>query len=125
MNDWPDLLARTYDVVRAPVALLNERVLDRRTPCADWNLGQLFEHLIGAIDMFGRAAGAPACAPAPDASPLERYDAAVERNVAAWSAFTDGGTQLTLPYGDFPAELVVAMNQFDSLVHGWDLSAAL
>jgi quercetin dioxygenase-like cupin family protein len=30
-----------------------------------------------------------------------------------------------LPFGEFPAEVVVGMNQLDSLLHGWDLCAAL
>ena len=85
MNDWPDLLARTYAAVRRPVALLDERLLERRTPCSDWNVGQLFEHVVGTIAMFGTAAGASTFEPAPAASPLERYDVAVQRNLAAWS----------------------------------------
>jgi uncharacterized protein (TIGR03086 family) len=125
MSDWPDLLARTYDVVRTPVALLDERLLDRPTPCSDWNVGELFEHLVGAIAMFATAAGAPPVQPDITATAVERFDAAVQRNLAAWSAFTDHGSTLALPFGEFPADLVVAMNQFDSLVHGWDLSAAL
>ena len=125
MSDWPDLLVRTYAAVRTPIAMLDDRLLDRPTPCSDWNAGQLFDHLVGAIVMFGSAAGAGAIEGVPGASPLDRYDAAVERNLAAWSAFTDYGSTLTLPFGEFPAELAVAMNQLDSLVHGWDLSAAL
>jgi uncharacterized protein (TIGR03086 family) len=125
MSDWPDLLSRTYDVVRRPVAVLDDRLLDRPTPCSDWNVGQLFEHLVSAIAMFATAAGAPAVEPTPSASPLHRYDTAVRRNLAAWSALTDHDRTLTLPFGEFTAELAVAMNQLDSLVHGWDLSAAL
>jgi uncharacterized protein (TIGR03086 family) len=125
MSDWPDLLARTFDVVRTPVALLDDRLLDRPTPCSDWTVGELFEHLVGAISMFATAAGAPPAEATATASPLERFDAAARRNLAAWAAFTDHGSTLTLPFGEFPAELVVAMNQFDSLLHGWDLSAAL
>jgi len=124
MTDWPDLLARTYDTVRVPVALLDERVLDRPTPCAQWSVGEVFDHLVGAIHMFATAAGADAIEPA-SGTPLERFDAAVGRNLAVWSAFTDHGATLELPFGSFPSELVVGMNQLDSLVHGWDLAAAL
>ncbi len=125
MSDFPDLLAHTYDATRTPVALLDGRLLDRPTPCSEWTVGDLFDHIVGAIAMFGTAAGAPPFSPETGASPLERYDSAVRRNLAAWSAFTDHSATLTLPFGDFPAELVVAMNQLDSLVHGWDLAAAL
>jgi len=124
MTDWPDLLARTYDVVRTPVALLDDRLLERTTPCSNWSIGELYEHLVGAIDMFATAAGAPPAA-GDAASLLDRYDVAVRRSLDAWAAFTDHGAALSLPFGEFPSELVVAMNQLDSLAHGWDLCAAL
>lgn len=124
MTDWPSLLARTYDVARRPIALLDDRVLDRATPCSEWTVADLFDHLVEAITMFATAAGARPTE-AGTGSPLEVYDAAVRRNLDAWSAFVDQGAPLTLPFGVFPPELVVAMNQLDSLVHGWDLCAAL
>src|SRR4051794_1896361 len=51
----------------------------------------------------------------------------LSRRSPAWSqsGFSDHGRALTLPFGEFPSDLVVAMNQVDSLVHGWDLAAAL
>lgn len=124
MTDWPDVLSRTYAAVRVPVALLDAPLLDRPTPCADWTVGQVFEHLVRAIDMFATAAGAQPADP-DTGTPLDRFDAAVRRNLATWAAFTDHGSTLSLPFGRFPSDLVVGMNQMDSLVHGWDLAAAL
>lgn len=125
MSGWPDLLARTYDVVRVPVAHLEEALLDRATPCAEWTVGDLLEHVVGTLHMFATGAGAPdAGAPAAGAA-LARFDAAVARNLAAWRAVADPSATVNLPFGAFPAELAVRMNQLDSLVHGWDLAASL
>ena len=49
MTEWPDLLARTYDVVRDPVALLEEPLLGRPTPCSEWTVRDVFEHLLGTL----------------------------------------------------------------------------
>jgi uncharacterized protein (TIGR03086 family) len=122
---WPALLTRTYDLVRQPVALLDAPLLDRRSPCAEWTVGDLFDHVVEAITMFATAAGAPAEESAAPLSPAARFDAAVARNLAAWRTLADPTATLTLPFGRFPAEQAVAMNQLDTLVHGWDLAVAL
>lgn len=122
---WPDLLERTYDVVRVPVAHLDEALLDRATPCAEWTVGDLFDHVVGTLHMFATAVGTPAPDAPAGATPLARFDAAVERNLGAWSSLADPGKEVALPFGAFPAELAARMNQLDSLVHGWDLAASL
>ncbi|MGH3626620.1 MAG: TIGR03086 family metal-binding protein, partial [Sciscionella sp.] len=129
MTDWPDLLARTYDVVRVPVVHLDDRLLDRPTPCAQWTVRELAEHTIGAIDMFATAAGVappvPGVGGAVQGALVDRFDAAVARNLAAWQSLPDPAATLTLPFGELPAALVAGMNQLDSLVHSWDIGAAL
>jgi uncharacterized protein (TIGR03086 family) len=126
MTRWPDLLARTYDVVRAPVAVLDETMLDRQTPCVEWTVRDLVEHTIGAINMFASAAVGTAVADdTVEGALVDRFDAAVKRNLAAWSLPPDPARTLTLPFAELPASLVAGMNQLDSLVHGWDIGASL
>lgn len=129
MTDWPDLLARTYDAVRGPMAQLDDNLLDRPTPCALWTVRELVEHTIGAIDMFAAAAGGPPTASdvggPVEATVVDRFDVAVARNLAAWRSLADPGATLTLPFGELPADLVAGMNQLDSLVHAWDIGSAL
>jgi len=125
MTAWPDLLARTYDVVRAPVELLGEPLLDRATPCSEWVVRDLFRHALGTMEGFASAIGAPSVGAGVDAPPVERFDAAAARSVAAWHSVTDPTAVVTLPFATLPAGTVAAMNQLDVLVHGWDLAAAL
>lgn len=122
---WPDLLARTYDVVRVPVAHLDEPLLDRPTPCSDWTVRELAGHVVGTLHMFATAAGAPPPDDDGGAPLIDRFDSAASRNLAAWRSLADPPATVSLPFGDFPAELAAAMNQLDSLIHGWDLAAAL
>jgi uncharacterized protein (TIGR03086 family) len=130
VGDWPDLLARTYEVVRAPVAQLDDTLLDRPSPCTRWTVRDLVEHMIGAVEMFATAAEATSSATPVVGGPGEgalaaRFDAAVVRNLAAWRSLTDPHATLTLPFAELPASLVVGMNQLDSLVHGWDIGSSL
>jgi uncharacterized protein (TIGR03086 family) len=125
MTDWTDLLARTYDVVRTPVAQLDDTLLDRPTPCAEWTIRELFEHTIFFMDMFAASAGAPVEDGTVAGTPLERFDVAAKRNLAAWTSLADPSATLSLSFGDFPADLSAGMNQMESLVHGWDLAASL
>lgn len=125
MNDWLHLLERTYDEVRRPVAQLDDTTFDRPTPCTEWTVRDLFEHVVGAIDMFATAAGGRAPDSAADVAPLARFNAAVQNNLAAWRALDDPAETLSLSYGDFPAAVAAGMNQMDALIHSWDLAAAL
>jgi len=125
MHKWPDLLANTYEIARASIALLDDQLLRRPTPCSEWSVGELCDHLVGSIEMFATAAGAPPRGAAPEGTSLQRFDAAVERSLAAWRALDDTTGVLTLPFGAFPVEVVAGMNHMDSLVHAWDLAAAL
>jgi len=126
VGDWLDLLAGTYEVVRAPVTYLDETLLGRPTPCPEWTVRDLAEHTIGAMEMSAAAAsGAPTVGRGVEGTLVERFDAAVADNLAAWKSLPDWSSALTLPFGEFPADLVAGMNQLDSLVHGWDLGSAL
>lgn len=127
MDNWPDLLTETYDGLRPSIAKLDETLLDRPTPCAEWTLRQLVAHTVAAIEMFAVSAerGKPTAASPDGEAALERFDAAVARNLAAWRSLADPAATLTLPFGEFPAQTVAAINQLDSLLHGWDIGVAL
>ncbi|MGH8888636.1 MAG: TIGR03086 family metal-binding protein [Acidothermaceae bacterium] len=128
MDTWPDLLAETYDVLRPSIAMIDDTLLDRPTPCAEWTLRQLVAHTVNAIEMFAVAAerGEPVAASTEgEGAALERFDAAVRRNLAAWRSLADPTATLTLHFGEFPAQNVAAINQLDSLLHGWDIGVAL
>jgi uncharacterized protein (TIGR03086 family) len=118
-----ELLERTYELVRGPVALLDETMLERPTPCARWTAGELVDHLVDAINMFASATGASPVTE-DDGLPLVRFEAAARRSLAAWRD-TGEDTSIPLPFGVFPAPVARGINQLDSLVHGWDLAAAL
>lgn len=132
-EDKPDL-ATAAEQVEGVVNGVREADLPLRTPCEDYTVGDIVDHLMGLTLAFRIAAekaddpvtGTP---PAPGAANLDpqwrtelprRLDALVTawRDPAAWQGETKAGG-VTLP-----AEVMglVAMNEL--VVHGWDLARA-
>ena len=123
------------ETVRHLVASLTDDDLARRTPCPDYAVGDLVEHLGGLSQAF---AGAARKAPLPgseqggsgDASRLEdgwrdRIQANLEDLALAWreeGAF-EGMTKAG-PF-DMPAPEAAAVALNEVVVHGWDLATAL
>ena len=82
-----ELLDRALGYTRVVLAGVPGADLDRRTPCRDWNLGQLLAHMDDALDAFTEAAGGAVDVPARGWSPL-RVDRLQEKACAllgAWS----------------------------------------
>ncbi len=109
--------------------------LTRPTPCSDWTVRQLLDHMTTENLGFGAAArghGAEPTAWVGDPArqdPVADYLAATETLI---SAFAEPGVlerSFALPLlardRQFPGELAVLMQLVDSVVHAWDLARAL
>lgn len=108
--------------------------LGRPTPCTEYTVGDLLDHIAGVTIAFGGAAGkaggaAANMGPSGDAANLvpdwrssipRRLTALVDawRNPEAWSGMTRVGGQ------DMPAEVVGIITLGELVVHGWDLARA-
>jgi uncharacterized protein (TIGR03086 family) len=109
--------------------------LDRPTPCAGWDLRALLEHMTGQDHGLAAAVRAARTGGEVDVAafaprPLGPWPAAtvatgLEEVVAA---FTNGAeSPVLLPeFGArLPLPIVAGMHLVDTLVHGWDVAAAL
>src|ERR1700754_612946 len=114
MNTIRELNQRASDTVRQIVAAVRPADLGRPTPCADWDLRALLEHMIGQDHGFAvavqRDVGPEAFAPRPFDGPP-----APARPV------------LLAEFGDvrFPPDQVVGFHLIDTLVHGWDVAVSI
>ena len=126
---------RSVTGLRPVVDRVTPADLDRPTPCAGWDLRALLEHMAGQDRGFAAAVraaregddvGVSAFAPHPlGPSPAATIADGLDEVVAAFAAGADG--PVLLPEFDrrVPVPVLVQMHLIDTLVHGWDVAAAL
>lgn len=103
---------------------------DLSTPCHEWNVGELVNHMIGALVMFRDVAEHGECDPAIFGQDLIGDDAtkslvtAGHEAIAGWSAPGKIDGMAKLPFGEMPARFALQLPSMDMLVHSWDLAKA-
>ena len=101
---------------------IREGDVDRPTPCSDFTIGQLADHLIGSMASLGGMAGAEVISA--DAGTLEsRVAFAAQQALEAWHR---RGLEGTVKRGerDMPADLAASILSVELLVHAWDFAVA-
>ena len=105
--------------------------LDAQTPCEEWTVRKLIDHLLWGQAMFASgpagATIAPPDGPPPDLvgdDPAAQYEQARKETVAAYAA--PGVLEGMIPgfAGGAPAFVVLGIAFCDQLIHGWDLARA-
>ncbi len=121
---------RTLEDAERMVASVRPDELSKPTPCTDWNVRQLIEHMAGVNWAFAGAAGgqrpeggSPGAAPSGE-DPAGAYAASARAVLAAWRAPGTLERTLTLPFGQMPGAQAIGFNIGDQLVHTWDLAKA-
>ena len=106
------------------VAGITPDQLDRPTPCSDFTVRGVLEHMIGGATAF--AAAYRGAAPAePDVSdPLAGFGPALGDLVAAITAPGALDRTVAAPFGEVPGETFARFVVLDGLVHGWDMATA-
>ncbi|MFI2608105.1 TIGR03086 family metal-binding protein [Kitasatospora sp. NPDC018619] len=130
-----ELHARAMESAAGVVDGVRPEQLALPTPCAGWTLGRLLEHCVGQHQGFAAAARGAGPDPALFAdAPLGADPAGAFRRtgtdlVEAFRAAAAEGRPLWLPEirdgGPFPLAAAVGFHLLDTLVHGWDVAAAL
>lgn len=110
----------------AVIAGLSDEQLDLRTPCSEWTVRDVIEHMVGNV------AGAPerlgvanVSVPEFPSDPRAAFPIASEVIEAVFAAADLERTVEFGNFGQFPASAVVAIHFVDVLVHGWDIGMAV
>lgn len=96
--------------------------LRRATPCADFDLAELLDHLAESVERFITVLGGTLPARA-GTSPAERFAPLRAAHLSAWDR-ADPDSAYELPFGLVPAWLAADLNLAELVLHGWDVGRA-
>lgn len=136
-NDTAALLARhceALDLFSARVHAVGPDQWDAPTPCAEWSVRDLVNHLtaeqLWVPELVTRGADPEAVGDAYDgdvlgADPVAAWDTAAAGARKAFAAEGATARTVVLSYGETPAVAYCAQMTADAVVHAWDLSRAI
>ncbi|MFC7307777.1 TIGR03086 family metal-binding protein [Streptomyces monticola] len=124
-----DACARVLDLVQGLVSAVDPvadpEAFNRPTPCADWDVRTLLDHLVWENLLWaGLADGAPRSDFAADHLGDDHVAAFRDAARGSLAAFRRPG-MLDQRYGPAPGRRIVEQLVIEMLVHGWDLATAL
>ncbi len=106
------------------VAGITPDQLDEPTPCEDYTVRGVLEHMITGATAFAAAYRGEA-ATEPDVSdPLGGFPIALGELVSAMTAPGALDQTVEAPFGALPGETFARFVVLDGLVHGWDMATA-
>ena len=115
---------RAQDAFAGVLAHVSADQLGAPTPCSEWTIRDLIEHVLGGNERVGRWAANPKePSPRPDDTvAAHRATAAAAQDVFAGP---DGmAAMYKLPFGEVPGQVFIGMRTADVLTHAWDLAVA-
>ena len=130
-----DALARALDLTGDLVAGVHPQQWTNGTPCTDWTVQELVNHLVGGHRLFaGLLGGAPSPSLAEQQrmqdvdqlgeDPVTAYRGAADALLAAFDPPGVLERTVTLPIGPLPGLAALQLRITETLVHGWDLAQA-
>jgi len=110
----------TLAVCQQVLREITDADLTRQTPCIDFNVGQLADHLIDSLIRLGRAVGIEVTPPT-SGTVESRVAFAAQQTLEAWQK---RGLEGTVKLGEYemPAALAASILSVEFLIHGWDLA---
>ncbi|MFI6847028.1 TIGR03086 family metal-binding protein [Kitasatospora sp. NBC_00085] len=131
-----ELHTRSLALAAEVITTVQPEQLVLATPCAGWTLRRLLEHVVGQHRGFAAAARGAGSDRAlwrdvpVDGDPAGAFRRSAEELTAAFTeAHATAGRELWLPEirdgGPFPLRQAVGFHLLDTLVHAWDVAAAL
>lgn len=116
----------TLAACRSVLGRLTVDDLARPSPCAEYTVGDVGEHVVRSMVLLASVAGAAVDMPAaglPAGLLDERVAVTAEAALAAWRRRGLGGS-VAVGRSTLPASLAVEIIPLELLVHGWDMARA-
>ena len=126
-----ELLEAALRYALGGAALVTPRLLSRPTPCADWDLDMLLDHLSDSIGVLHEALttggvgvrAAPGF-PGPGPAPAMRLRGQAVRLLAVCAAAGSAERRVAIGDQDLTMSMVAVAGALEITVHGWDIAVA-
>lgn len=121
-----ELLERVFNEAQRIVDGVSPDQMGASTPCTEWDVRALLNHMTGAVIGFGSALTGT---PAPEGDlvgddPPGVFRQATKTTLDAWRQPGALERTLDLPMGPVPGTVAININLMDTYVHGLDLAVA-
>ena len=123
-----DQLRPGAEAISTLIAGMSPDQLDNPTPCEQWTVRELLNHLVGGAHMFANAftGQAPTAQEGPvdllGGDPAAAWQGAVDAFAAGVDAPGALDNIVPMAWGPTPGTIVYELLKFDVLVHAWDLA---
>ncbi len=130
-DDPRPVYARALNWANERITAVEPAMLDRPTPCSEYDVRALIGHLVATVDrarVIGEG-GDPATMPrvvtgVPDSGWADAFAAATDKMTPVWTDDALLDRPVTVPWGTVPGRAAVWGYVNEALVHGWDLAVA-
>lgn len=114
---------RAQDAFAAVLANVSPDQRSAPTPCAEWTVTDLIDHVLDGNDRVARGFNAEQPAERP-ADLVEAHRAGADAAQRAFAAPGSLDRVFELPFGQIPGRVLIVMRTTDLLTHAWDLAVA-
>ncbi|MBT8160667.1 MULTISPECIES: TIGR03086 family metal-binding protein [Arthrobacter] len=113
----------TLVIVQRVLAHITEADRQTQTPCADFNVAQLLDHLAGSVAGIAKALGAEVADDTAKSPEVRIADLAQPTLEAFYRRGLEG--TVDMGFAELPATIVASILNLEFLVHAWDFAKAL
>ena len=118
-------LDETFHHAHKVIGGVSEDQYGATTPCQQWTVRDLLQHMIGVVAGLGAAVAGSAREPFElAADPAGQFDLAATAALAAWRAPGVLDQVIDAGPGPMPGRVLAGINLLDTATHTWDLAMA-
>lgn len=130
--DVTEMHDRAIEIANKVMGSVKPGQMSDSTPCTEFTVRDLINHLIGGNHMFAQVATGAKAEPAaggkmPDLAgdnPAKSFAESAKTVVQAWRQPGVLDQIAHLPFGDMPGQMALGIHFMEVLVHSWDLAKA-
>jgi uncharacterized protein (TIGR03086 family) len=120
-----ELYAEAVKKTRSIIGGVKPEQLNSSTPCSEWNVKALIDHLVGGAGFFAASLeGTEPQPPSFSAGAQAAYDEMTGKVLAAASKPGTLDKSYKTPFGEMPGSAFMFGAFMDTVIHGWDLAKA-